>query len=123
MKVSILFSFITDHLGPGKMTDWRDIVGMIETFCDVFRLRHSASNSRAEASYPPVPAAINPTPGKRVSAATSNSTSSNETEGSEESREGYSGQLSSSRAPSQTGRTLATQASGSLQWHETWPEL
>lgn len=44
------------------MTDWRDIVEMVESFSTIYHLRHSRSpsDSSRRVETPPIPKALNP---------------------------------------------------------------
>jgi hypothetical protein len=104
------------------MTDWHDIVDMINTFSKVFHLRQSPR--KAAATYPPVPTVINPSGVKRVSATTSSASSEAgqvEGEGAEQTAAGYTGELGASSEPSQNGERPV--AFAPLQWRDIWPEL
>lgn len=107
------------------MTDWRDIVSMIETFSEVFHTRQA----RPEGSHlPPVPAAINPSQGKQSHTASRDSLSptlprselrgSTEEKEADQSRPGYTGELGSSRSDSHTVMAETTP----MQWSDIWPE-
>jgi hypothetical protein len=108
------------------MTDWRDIVDMVETFSGVFHLRQSRPSVTEAADYPPVPAAINPTNGKRASSATTTSNASKsrkaEAQESDEAAEGYTGELGSPEDSSQGDGHQAGE-SAPLQWCDIWPQL
>jgi hypothetical protein len=108
------------------MTDWHDIVDMINTFSEVFHLRH-ASTDAVTTQYPPVPTVINPTGVKRVSESTAESGSpeSGEVkgEGAEQNSQGYTGELGASRGSSKNGARSASEVPETLQWRDIWPEL
>ena len=107
------------------MTDWRDIVSMIETFSEVFHTRHA----RPEGSHlPPVPAAINPPQGKHSDAASRDSIwpssprselrGSTEEKEADKARPGYTGELGSSRSDSHT----VMSETPPTQWRDIWPK-
>ena len=56
----IVVSDANATIGPGKMTDWRDIVEMVESFSNVFHHRHSNSPGPGSAKTPSIPKALNP---------------------------------------------------------------
>ena len=104
------------------MTDWHDIVDMIDTFSEVFHLRRSHSDPAR--TYPPVPAVINPIGVKRSSASTNSASPESiqaKGEGAEQLAEGYTGELGASRDLSliDEGSEVLTP----LQWRDIWPEL
>jgi hypothetical protein len=106
------------------MTDWRDIVKMVEAFSEVFHLRHTPPG---DTSLPPVPTAINPPQGKRPPIELRHITEEKE---ADQPSSGYTGELDSSRSESQIGEAamnLGGEAavnpnSGLLQWRDIWPE-
>jgi hypothetical protein len=107
------------------MTDWRDIVDMINTFSEVFHLRRSTTGS-VTTQYPPVPSVINPAGVKRVSEPPNAAAPEPEQvkgEGAEQSAEGYTGELGASGDSSQNGERSADEVSVPLQWSDIWPEL
>lgn len=107
------------------MTDWRDIVSMIETFSEVFHTRHASPEG---SQLPPVPAAINPPQGKQSQAAIKDSIlpssprselrGSTEEKEADQSRPGYTGELGSSRSD---GLTVMSETTA-MQWSDIWPE-
>jgi hypothetical protein len=104
------------------MTDWHDIVDMINAFSEVFHLRRSSTG--AATTHPPVPTVINPAGVKRVSDpsnAVAPEPGQVRGEGAEQSAEGYTGELGVSRDTSQNGEQ--TEVSTPLQWRDIWPEL
>jgi hypothetical protein len=105
------------------MTDWHDIVDMINTFSQVFHLRQSPTD--AATTYPPVPTVINPPAVKKISASATNTASSRsgQVEGAEQNAEGYTGELGASRDSSQNDETSPGEVSAPLQWRDIWPEV
>jgi len=106
------------------MTDWHDIVDMINTFTEVFHLRRSSSDTAMP--YPPVPTVVNPTGVKRSSASASTNSASPESgqvkgEGAEQTSEGYTGELGASCDSNQNDEN--SEVSTPLQWRDIWPEL
>jgi len=114
-----------DQTGPGKMTDWHDIVDMINTFSEVFHLRRSPSGSVTK-QYPLVPTVINPAGVKRASQPHTTATfgaGQVQGEGAEQRAEGYTGELGDSSDSSQNARRSASEVSAPLRWRDIWPEL
>jgi hypothetical protein len=105
------------------MTDWHDIVDMINAFSKVFHLRHSSSGSAT--TYPPVPKIINPAGVKRVSESPTSIASLGpgqvQCEGAEQNTEGYTGELGVSDGSSHDDER--NEVSTPLQWRDIWPEL
>lgn len=102
------------------MTDWRDIVDMIESFATVFHNRHRDATVKTNEGYPPVPAAINPPITPRRSTSTTR-----DQQGQDDKLRGYTGDLQGNVAsesstngkagPVDGGRTLAR------TWDQIWP--
>lgn len=111
--------------GPGKMTDWRDIVDMIETFSKVFHLRSSSGGS-GTSQYPLVPTVINPSNHRRKSIVITPSMSlkSKGTVDEEQNKpvRRYTGELDASGATQKSIGQSRDEASTSLQWRDIWPE-
>ena len=104
------------------MTDWHDIVDMINTFSEVFHLRRSSTD--AARTYPPVPTVINPTGVKRASAFANSASQESihaKGEGAEQFAEGYTGELGASRDLSLNDED--SEVSTPLLWRDIWPEL
>jgi len=104
------------------MTDWHDIVDMINAFSDVFHLRRSSSDTAR--TYPSVPTVINPTGVKRSSASTksaSHESGQAKGEGAEQLAEGYTGELGTSRDLILNDEN--SEVSTPLQWRDIWPVL
>jgi hypothetical protein len=107
------------------MTDWRDIVSMIETFAQVFHRRQGGAGT-----YPPVPAVVNPPPTRHsteletATSAVGPEMMTEKAERAEEAnqKEGYTGQLGDSRVFGERGNTQANADSSALQWRDIWPE-
>ena len=112
--------------GPGKMTDWRDIVDMVETFDKVFRLRRSSVGAKGTISYPPVPTVINPFTQRRVAAAAAPSTSTKSRDANDEEEDrpvpGYTGELDASNDAQKDSSQVGPESSIDLQWRDIWPE-
>ena len=112
--------------GPGKMTDWRDIVDMVEIFAKVFHLRRSSGDAKGTISYPPVSRVINPFTHRRVAAAAtpSASTKSRNANDGEEDRPvpGYTGELDASNDAQKDSSQVGPESSIDLQWRDIWPE-
>jgi len=107
------------------MTDWRDIVDMINTFSEVFHLRRSSSGPVTK-RYPLVPTVINPAGVKRASqphTTASLGPGQVQDEGAEQRAEGYTGELGDSGDSSQNARRSASEVSAPLRWRDIWPEL
>jgi hypothetical protein len=104
------------------MTDWHDIVDMINTFSEVFHLRRSSTD--AATTYPPVPTVINPAGVKRVSEPPTNAAVPEpgqvKGEGAEQTVEGYTGELGVSCRSSHVDER--SEVSTPLQWRDIWPE-
>jgi hypothetical protein len=97
------------------MTDWRDIVKMVEAFSEVFRIRRC----QLDTSYPPVPTAINPRQRKQSRISTEQpplKAFSEVTDRIDEPSAGYTGELGSSGDDGLSGEPA------SLQWRNVWPE-
>jgi hypothetical protein len=103
------------------MTDWHDIVDMINTFSDVFHLRRSSTD--AATTYPPVPKVINPAGVKRLSEIPNAAAPAGPVQGggAEQTIEGYTGELGVSRGSSHVDER--SEVSTPLQWRDIWPEL
>lgn len=105
--------------GPGKMTDWRDIAGMIESFATVFHLRHSpisaSDNHSSREVMPDIPTALNPPMSSKRS----------DDRVEEDSLDGYSGDLVANVTEEQAS---APQSSGTVsrdsgrEWDRIWPK-
>jgi len=105
------------------MTDWHDIVDMINTFSEVFHLRRSSTGS-VTTQYPLVPTVINPTGVKRSSASTNSASPESgqaKGEGAEPLAEGYTGELGASCDLSLNNE--GSEVSTPLQWRDIWPEM
>lgn len=103
------------------MTDWHDIVDMINTFSEVFHLQRSSTDA---ATTPPVPTVINPAGVKRVFEtpnAAASEPGQEQGEGAEQTVEGYTGELGVSRGSSHVDER--SEVSTPLQWRDIWPEL
>jgi hypothetical protein len=101
------------------MTDWRDIVGMIETFAQVYHVRHLKSCS--DVPLPLVPTALNPPLVRRApqNEAQTPSLQRHERNG------GYSGDLARDAVFGKQGRDspgLSTIPS-ERSWLDVWPHV
>jgi hypothetical protein len=99
------------------MTDWRDIVKMVEAFSEVLHIRHCPD--KTDITYPPVPTAINPPQSKGPPIDPPSRYSAQVNDRIKESSAGYTGELGSSRGDDQSG---LNPDSASLQWRNVWPE-
>lgn len=125
VAVSAMRYFVPDDgVGPGKMTDWRDIVEMIESFSTIFHLRHSSPPGSGSGSdrTPSIPKALNPP----LSARKPSSTSQNSTiqlPDEFDDRKGYTG---SHAMNDEVEREQVTQGSGASSsgpggyWDRFW---
>lgn len=120
-SVHVIKESITNDEGPGKMTDWRDIVGMIETFAQVYDIQRSGLDT----PLPLVPTVLNPPQHSICESRSPRADHLMLFTQKDEQKQGYSGDLARDGEQDDLDRapTVPTRDASDRGWTDIWPHI